>query len=65
MLIYIPIVAGGNYVFMVDYSHEVQLPIGPLGIGVILKCVFQLLDCHSLLQDCVRGRTKKLNQNWN
>lgn len=45
---------------MVDTLHEHQLPVGPLGVGLVLKGPAQLLDGDISLQVVVIRRARRL-----
>lgn len=45
-----------TYVFVIDTFHEHQLPVGPLGVGLILKRPTQLLDGDVSFQSLVKSR---------
>lgn len=44
---------GVTYIFVVDAFHEHQLPVRPLGVGLVLEGSAQLLDGHISVQDSV------------
>ncbi len=44
---------------MVDQLHELELPVGPLGVGDVLEGPAQLLDGHVLLGHAVVGGTAR------
>lgn len=39
-----------SYILVVDTFHEHQLPVGPLGVGLVLEGPAQLLDGNVPLQ---------------
>lgn len=47
---------GATYVFVVDALQKHQLPVGPLGVGLVLEGPAQLLHCHREAQDRVERR---------
>lgn len=44
---------------MIDTLHEHQLPVGPLGVGLILKGPTQLLNGDVSFQGLVKSRAGK------
>lgn len=46
-----------SYIFVIDAFHEHQLPVCPLGVGLVLEGSAQLLDGHISVQDSIVART--------
>lgn len=44
---------GVTYIFVIDAFHEHQLPVRPLGMGLVLEGSAQLLDGHVSVQDSI------------
>lgn len=42
-----------TYIFVIDTFHEHQLPVRPLGVGLVLERSAQLLDGYISVQDSV------------
>lgn len=49
------------YIFVIDAFHEHQLPVRPLGVGLVLEGSAQLLDGHISVQDSVVACTAEEN----
>ena len=47
-----------GYIFVVDDAHQVKLPVRPLGVGVIVESVLQLLHRHPLVAHSVHRRSE-------
>lgn len=50
-----------TYIFVIDAFHEHQLPIRPLGMGLVLEGSAQLLDGHISVQDSIVACTAEEN----
>lgn len=48
-----------TYIFVIDTFHEHQLPVCPLGMGLVLEGSAQLLDGYISVQDSIIARTVK------
>lgn len=46
-----------TYIFVIDAFHEHQLPVCPLGVGLVLEGSAQLLDGYISVQDTIIART--------
>jgi len=42
-----------SYIFVIDTFEQHQLPVGPLGMGLVLERPAELLHCHRNTQVCV------------
>ena len=47
-----------THVFMADQLHELELAVGPLGVGHILEGPAQFFDGHLMVGEGVQGRAE-------
>lgn len=56
-----PTILRATHVFVIDAFHEHELPVCPLGMGLILEGSAQLLDGHISVQDGIVARAADEN----
>lgn len=56
-----PIILRATHVFVIDAFHEHELPVCPLGMGLVLEGSAQLLDGHISVQDGIVTRAADEN----
>lgn len=50
-----------TYIFVIDAFHQHQLPVRPLGMGLVLERSAKLLDSHISVQDSIVACTAEEN----
>lgn len=56
-----PTILRATHVFVIDTFHEHELPVCPLGMGLVLEGSAQLLDGHISVQDGIVARAADEN----